>query len=175
MITIDDYLPFAYGSLILERTNPNNNFWAQLFEKAYAKVNGNYDMVNYGWQSEALRFVTGAPTYMYYCSSYSASAMYAMVVSALGRGFNIGCDTGSSSGWNLPTSHAYAVLATYVVIDDAGASHNLLRVRNPWGIDEFSGTWCDSSSAWTTKTKSQVIYVNNPNDGAFYIEDKDFI
>ena len=49
MITIDDYLPFAYGSLILERTNPNNNFWAQLFEKAYAKVNGNYDMVNYGW------------------------------------------------------------------------------------------------------------------------------
>lgn len=83
---------------------------------------------------------------MYYCSSYTGAAMFAMVESAFSRGFNVGCDTDDTSDWNLPESHAYMVMSTHVVTDASGTSHNLLRVRNPWGIAEYDGPWSDGSS-----------------------------
>jgi hypothetical protein len=48
-------------------------------------------------------------------------------------------------------------------------------VRNPWNTDNYSGPWSDSDSRWTTKTKSQVAFANSWYDGAFYIEDTDFV
>ena len=35
-------------------------------EKIWAKVNGNYEMIEGGWGSEPIRFLTGAPTTSYY-------------------------------------------------------------------------------------------------------------
>lgn len=79
-ITIDDYLPFYNGGLIFANQSPNDpgkandmNIWSVLLEKAFAKINGNYEAINDGWQSESLRILTGAPTYMNYCSSYTGS------------------------------------------------------------------------------------------------------
>jgi hypothetical protein len=44
-------------------------------EKLWAKVTGNYEMAISGWPSEAIRFLTGAPSYTYYTSSYSSSTV----------------------------------------------------------------------------------------------------
>ena len=49
VLTIDDYLPFYNGALLLEQRNSDANFWAQLYEKAYAKINCNYENINAGW------------------------------------------------------------------------------------------------------------------------------
>ena len=79
IVTIDDYLPFYNGGLLfLHYTsyNGDNNYWAPLMEKAAAKVFANYENLNYGWQSESLRILTGAPTYMYYNSNYDADAIF---------------------------------------------------------------------------------------------------
>jgi hypothetical protein len=50
VITIDDYIPF-YGSTLLA-DNPskvNGDWWAPILEKAWAKINNNYESVNNGW------------------------------------------------------------------------------------------------------------------------------
>jgi hypothetical protein len=46
-ITIDDYLPFYNGALIFEAQSSSgsgdNNIWAALLEKTFAKITGNYE------------------------------------------------------------------------------------------------------------------------------------
>lgn len=44
--------------------------------------------------------------------------------------------------------HAYAVVSLY--------EHNglrLLKIRNPWGDQEWTGDWSDKSSKWTPELK----------------------
>ena len=49
VVTIDDYLPFVNGNLIFNRKTSDADFWAVLLEKAFAKINGNYEYINWGW------------------------------------------------------------------------------------------------------------------------------
>lgn len=107
--------------------------------------------------------------------SNSASTAWSTISAAFAANYLVGCDT-SASKFGLPESHAYSILGTYQLKNTAGAVvQNLYRIRNPWGIDEYTGTWSDSSSAWTTAYKAQVPYVSNTNDGAFFISDTDFV
>ena len=49
-ITIDDYLPYYYGNLLFAAESvADNNIWEALLEKTFAKINGNYENINYGW------------------------------------------------------------------------------------------------------------------------------
>jgi hypothetical protein len=50
----------------------------------------------------------------------------------------------------------------------------LLKLRNPWGQEEYLGPWSDSSNLWTDYTKSQVDYLNS-NNGEFYIDLDTFV
>jgi hypothetical protein len=55
-------------------------------------------------------------------------------------------------------------------------TNQIYRIRNPWGVDVYSGNWRDVDvTHWTTSAISQAAYVNNTNDGDFFIEDKDFV
>ena len=86
--------------------------------------------------------ITGAPTYMLYTRDYTAASAWSEITTALNRGFNVGCDTTSSSAFGLPSSHAYAVIGAYTLKDSSGkAVTNLLHVRNPWNTDNYSGPW----------------------------------
>jgi len=61
LITIDDYMPFVSGGLIFNRKPAGNNVWGIVLEKAFAKINGNYENINFGYQAESFRILTGAP------------------------------------------------------------------------------------------------------------------
>jgi hypothetical protein len=49
VITVDDYVPFYNGNFIFDSKAPNGAFWAVIMEKVFAKLNGNYEYINYGW------------------------------------------------------------------------------------------------------------------------------
>jgi hypothetical protein len=80
-MTIDDYLPFynvastsGYYTLpYFAQLSPQKELWAPYLEKLWAKVNGNYEVTEGGWPTEAMRFLTGAPSISYYLSSFSAA------------------------------------------------------------------------------------------------------
>lgn len=53
-MVVDDYLPVdAEGELIYAR-NHENVFWVPLIEKAYAKLNGSYEFLEWGESNDAL-------------------------------------------------------------------------------------------------------------------------
>ena len=65
-IIIDDYFPFypkkqkpAFSQ------SKDNELWVLLLEKAWAKVNGNYENTIKGFVSEAFRALTGTPVVFY--------------------------------------------------------------------------------------------------------------
>lgn len=49
VVTIDDYLPYYNGQLIFNRQGPDGDLWGPMIEKVWAKINGNYENINYGW------------------------------------------------------------------------------------------------------------------------------
>ena len=50
VITLDDYLPFSGSNLVFNKKSAlDGDFWAVIIEKAFAKLNGNYEIINWGW------------------------------------------------------------------------------------------------------------------------------
>lgn len=64
----------------------------------------------------------------------------------------------------------YSMLDYAELKDGSGkVVHQLLKMRNPWGTENYSGPWSDSSSLWTPEWKKQVdLKVNN--DGIFWMD-----
>jgi hypothetical protein len=73
----------------------------------------------------------------------------------LANKYLVGVDTSSSPPFSLGESHAYSVLGTYPLKDSNGnVVYRLLRIRNPWATDSYSGPWKDGDSRWTAAFKA---------------------
>lgn len=145
-------------------------------EKAYAKINGNYEAIGAGWQSEAFRTLNGAPTKFFMMSSVTSTSAWNLIVNALNKGYLVGVDTSSTaSGYGLGVGHAHTIISAHVLKSSSGSIvQRLYRIRNPWGSDSYTGPWNDDDSRWTSFYKAQVPYVDS-NDGYFFISDTDLI
>lgn len=49
VVVVDDYVPFYNGGLLFNRQPADGSFWGLIIEKAFAKINGNFEYINYGW------------------------------------------------------------------------------------------------------------------------------
>jgi hypothetical protein len=73
-VYVDQTLPVKSGNKPVFATySPvSGGFWVPLLEKAYAKVNRNYEGINYGYMTEAMRTFTGAPSLQFKTSGSSS-------------------------------------------------------------------------------------------------------
>ncbi len=193
-VVVDDFLPFYFNgiqqALIFDHLASGAGIWGPILEKAWAKVSGTYDITSGGWMNEAVDFLTGAPSNSWTNTDPSTInsigvnawnivqpgmlANYIMTTDVGGAG----CDTSDDNAYHLPCGHAYTLLGAYAILDTSGnIAHRLLRIRNPWGVDAgYNGTWNDGDTvSWTAAAQAQVPFVNNTNDGVFWIEDKDYV
>jgi len=78
-------------------------------------------------------------------------------------------------GAGILAGHAYGILDLQIVEAD-GETFKMVRCRNPWGMREWSGDWCDNDVMW--EDYPSVKEALNPgefvNDGTFWIEWSDF-
>jgi len=66
VITIDSSVPLKNSdSNLFSQTPSDKSAWIPLLEKAYAKLAGNYEKIELGWMSEAMRIFTGAPSHRF--------------------------------------------------------------------------------------------------------------
>ena len=177
VVTMDDFLPFMYGNLDFAKRPGNGDFWGVFLEKAFARLNGNYENIGGGWQAEAWRILNGAPSRFYMMTDISSNAntAWSLISDANNQKFQIGADTGSNPPYGLVGGHAHTVNGYYYLKDASGkVQYRLLRIRNPWGSDSFTGPWNDNDSRWTAAYKAQVPY-SNSNDGYFFMDVNDFV
>jgi hypothetical protein len=81
----------------------------------------------------------------------AAAAAWALIYAYDTAGYLLGCSVGTSNNYGLVNSHAYTLLGAYTISNTAGVVTNrLYKIRNPWGVDVYTGNWNDDDTTrWT--------------------------
>jgi len=83
-VTVDDLFPTYNNQPAFAKPTPDGGWWVPLLEKAYAKVNINYEMINGGSQAEVARFFTGAPAQEFETSKFTPEELWNKLTTNLG-------------------------------------------------------------------------------------------
>jgi calpain-15 len=65
-------------------------------------------------------------------------------------------------------------LTSVFEITSGGKNIRLLKIRNPYGLKEWSGDWSDKSAKWTPELRVQTGS-ENKEDGIFFISYDDYL
>ena len=158
---IDDHIPYD-----LKKNKPafsqskGNELWVMLLEKAWAKINGNYENSIKGFVSEAFRALTGAPV-VFFKHVYIKDIWEE--ISEADRSNYIFCASSGDKESNkgryeeigLISEHAYSVIDA-IEVDTPQGREKLLKIRNPWGHKEWLGKWSDNDDSWTEELRKEV-------------------
>jgi len=180
-VVIDDYLPFdEYGNYVFAHSMDPRETWVALFEKAFAKAHGCFELLVSGQVTTGVTDMTSG------CSitikvdknlpKETGSWIWNQIVNSqttkdccIGVGI---CKILPFGTNGIIKGHAYAVIGVY---NTNGVQ--LVKIRNPWGQQgEWKGKWSDKDSAWK-KNPAIAAAVNHvvADDGIFWMEWKDFI
>ena len=190
-VIVDDFLPLnkeLYRDEGKVTTNgakvgKDGSIWPTILEKAYAKYHGNYVHMVGGDPQMAIKTLYGAPATFNFHNKTTEDKIWKLINEADARGDIIQASTDETQGvkgnqnaslYNgLSISHAYTVLAPVVLKDAAGKDIKLLKMRNPWGAEDYDGAYSDKSKLWTPALREQAGSVIG-NDGEFFIPIADY-
>ena len=135
--------------MFARQNHEDASWWIPILEKAYAKINGNYERLGLGWMSEAMRVLTGAPSYRYTNKQLTDSQLWDIAKSADQQDYMLTSATDHVS-YGLAAGHAYTLLGCYEIKDQSGrVVEKLLHMRNPWATDKYTGPWNERDPKWT--------------------------
>lgn len=147
-----------------------------------------YEAIDAGGGSHGIEAMTGAPFTNWAHEDVQAKTSMKeelwqelLLTSTNGAMVTCGSFTGTGSDQDvnevgLPNNHAFSIMRVLEVDDDqqAGVSHRIVELRNPWGIEKYSGDWSDQSGRWTEAMREQVGHLTD-NDGKFYMSYNDYL
>nr|XP_055073655.1 calpain-2 catalytic subunit-like [Misgurnus anguillicaudatus] len=177
-VVIDDRLPTRNGKLLFVHSAERSEFWSALLEKAYAKVNGSYEALDYGRVTEGFEDLTGGIAEIFELSE-APSHLFKIIQKAFGLGSLLGCSIDKKkevkNSLNLRPGHAYSVTGA-LEVHHLGRLVQLVRLRNPWGEREWTGAWSDNSSEWNNVRPEEKVKLNcSAEDGEFWMAYSDFV
>lgn len=187
-VIVDDYFPFheheegEVPKLAFVGMNPaSKNLWPAIMEKVWAKANLNYENIIAGNSSEAFEFLTPAPVDTWYHEAHK-DRLFEELKEADEKGFIICTDITEVGSKNIATlakmglipNHAYTIIDCAELTGPRGNKIQLLKIRNPWGTNEWTGDWSDKSRTWTDEYK-KILNWDDAEDGTFWISYQDFI
>ena len=154
----------------------NQAWWGPLLEKAYAKLNVDYQNLVGGQMLEAFRDMAHMPGFSYYLRDYGDASserqtddekLWNLIMEGETNDYpmTVACDLDFGG---LVTQHAYTVLGAIELTKDGQPYEKLVKLRNPWAKEQYSGPWSDNDSRWTENFKEQTNLVS-ANDGIFYM------
>ncbi|KAJ1304224.1 hypothetical protein OPQ81_008621 [Rhizoctonia solani] len=161
-------------TLYFSRSKTENETWLPLLEKAYAKLNGDYQAIIGGFDAEAIEALTGGISTLTPIKDILDVNKFWEELLNVKKDRLFGCAIDDSRGEvsGLYTSHAYSVLEALEV-----NGKRFVRIRNPWGKSEWKGRWSDGSKEWTNEWLARLPELHHKfgDDGEFLMEYKDFL
>jgi len=182
-VVVDDYVPH-YGSTYntifakVQKTGDKTT-WMTILEKAYAKLMGNYAQLIGGWARRGVETLTGFPADGKNTADNTEAQLWDWLNTADTANDVITASSHHDAAGDVNTnadgiaySHAYSVIGTETITDNSGVSHQLIRMRNPWGSEGYTGAWADADAAWnnvSSATKAAIGHTNSVSDGYFFM------
>ncbi|OAF66850.1 hypothetical protein A3Q56_05415 [Intoshia linei] len=182
-IIIDDLLPTVNDRLIFLHSNEQNEFWASLLEKAYAKFHGTYESLCGGSSSEGFEDMTGGLSETFFINKETnLKQLCHQLEKFIKEKSLMSCSIKSEGGEvtlsnGLIKGHAYTITG-FKTFSINSKNYNLVRIRNPWGNDkEWNGAWSDESKDWNKLNAEQKDKINfvKRDDGEFWMDYNDFV
>jgi hypothetical protein len=157
--------------------------WVPFLEKAWAKVNGNYEKIISGNEGEGFMFLSGTPSTNYnFVTSFASNidSIWNIIRDADLKNYAMTISTDSvANACGTVTGHAYTLIGTQILYNtDGTVAAQIYKIRNPWGVDDkYNCSWSDLDPVWKANPTwaTQVGWVNNTYDGVFYISKADVI
>ena len=165
--------------------------WPQILEKGGAKARGNYLHLVGGLMTRGVNFLSGMHTIILNLKSKhldhefrNLNNLWLWMQERLEKTDILGVSAIEGNKMqklhNFMGGHEYAVLQLIELPDKlrkkpTGKPLQLIKVRNPHGIDYYSGPYSDHSDLWTKELLEAAGHTIDPEDGIFYLEFKDAI
>lgn len=128
-------------------------------------MNVNYAQLGGGQPGVALHALTNMPYMTYDSTKQSASEMIEVMREAEDKNWIMaGSCEHDPDHYNFVTGHVYTILGTVKLT----GGPQLVKVRNPWGSEKYSGPFSDDSSKWTAAWKKEAGWVD-ADDGKFFM------
>ena len=202
VIIVDDYFPCFKSTRKPVFSKPNNSeIWVLILEKVWAKINGGYIYTIGGHSYEVLEVFTPFTVVTFdnncmlnnelYTNNYlhpninQKNDFWKTIFNADLNNYILTCssknETTNSNMNGLVANHAFTIISAHEAILNNAYTNNcnklvrLLRIRNPWGYEEWKGAWSDNSKEWDDNAKKAFGEYNNADDGTFFIEYGDFL
>ncbi|CAK9029372.1 Calpain-type cysteine protease DEK1 (Phytocalpain DEK1) (Protein DEFECTIVE KERNEL 1) (ZmDEK1) [Durusdinium trenchii] len=176
-VVVDDKVPFdpRTDAPAFARPKAGAEKWVLILEKAWAKVNGDYQNIIGGDPGQMLRTLTGARTER--LDMADPKLVWDSLVLAEQSGFVQTATIYEKPGdlqatVGIVENHAYAILGIFET-RFRGRALKLLKIRNPWGNFEWKGDWSDASPLWSQELK-QLVHFTDEDDGTFHMSLEDF-
>lgn len=174
IVIVDDSIPAIAGFQTPTFAQTSRNvIWPLLLEKAWAKINDGYSNTISGKASWPLHVLTGFPcSYQDFLHIDKEQLWENLKFHDLRNDIMV-CGS-SKDGQGIIKSHAYTLRSALEVNDSSGNKIRLVCLRNPWGHQEWTGDWSDSSDLWTPELRQKVNLVIS-DDGVFWMNYSDFL
>lgn len=170
-VVLDDYFPVDPSNQPAFAGSKDQELWVMLIEKAWAKVHGNFEIIEGGDSRESLAAITGAPVEYNKHQNFKQEELWNLI-----KGFdrnNYAMCTGASvEVKGIVKSHAYTLIGVYEFVLK-GENVRLIQIRNPWGCAEWTGAWSDNDPRWTTDLRKELNHVSK-DDGIFFMPFAEF-
>ncbi|KLO18822.1 cysteine proteinase [Schizopora paradoxa] len=168
-------------TLYFARSAQENETWVPLFEKAFAKLHGDYASLHGGFTNEAIEDLTGGVSESIYLNDiidpdefWRTDLLHANedVLFSCFVDEPKGVTTYSNSVNGIITNHAYSVIKAV-----SFGGKKFVKIRNPWGQSEWTGRWSDGSKEWTEEWLKALKPLEHQfgDDGVFIMEYEDFL
>lgn len=190
------------NALYFASCKDSNETWLPLLEKAYAKAHGDYQAIEGGFAGEGIEDLTGGiATYIVSEDVLDKDKLWSELLEVndkflFGCGSRQGRDNDPADEEGFVRGHAYTVLSAREITKpaniiaeeeraalkagrkrhtkEADGKLRLLKLRNPWGSQEWNGAWSDGSKEWTPDVMKELDHTFG-DDGIFWISYKDFL
>ena len=188
LVLIDDFFPYNTNSDYVKElcfgTCCQKELWVSLLEKAWAKVNGNYARIGCrGFSKEAFDVLTEAYTEQINLRLYfnkdkkennRSEELWEKLQKAFKKKYVLTAGTANAElvgKKGLDPGHDYTLINVYKVDDNV----KLVKLKNPYGNNEYTGDWSDYSDKWTPELKKQCDFKEEGEEGIFYFPYRDFL
>ena len=156
-------------TVVFARKSQNGAWWVPIMEKAAAKFYGTFENLDAGTGNEAVYALTGMPSCTIDFSDYAEARAFDLITYYNSMNYIMYSGTPDKTDLGIASNHAYTTIdtATY-------KGEKLVKLRNPWGREQFNGPWSDKDTArWTSDAKAKLGH-SSAYDGTFWMKFTDF-